>query len=61
MLPVRAMRLDVVNFCEYPPRPADVNRLLFQFSLGEQLGTQRFSFGYPNRFSILAPAKIVNP
>jgi hypothetical protein len=35
--------------------------LLFQFLLGEQIGTQRFSFNYPNSFSILAPAKVLTP
>lgn len=34
---------------------------VFQFSLGDQIGTQRFSFGYPNRFTILAPGSIFNP
>jgi hypothetical protein len=31
----------------------------FQFSLGEQIGTERASFAYPNRFTIFAPAKVV--
>jgi len=34
---------------------------VFQFSLGDQIGTQRFSFGYPNRFTILAPGHVMNP
>jgi hypothetical protein len=31
---------------------------IFQFSLGDQIGTQRFSFSYPNRFTILAPVTV---
>jgi hypothetical protein len=31
----------------------------FQFSLGEQVGTERVSFAYPNRFTIFAPAKVI--
>jgi len=31
----------------------------FQFSLGEQIGTERGSFAYANRFMIFAPAKVV--
>ena len=31
---------------------------VFQFSLGDQIGTQRFSFSYPNRFTILAPVMV---
>lgn len=34
---------------------------LFLFSLGDQIGTQRFSFSYPNRFTILAPVTVMNP
>ena len=30
----------------------------FQFSLGEQVGPERVSFRYPNRFTIFAPAKV---
>ncbi len=31
----------------------------FQFSLGEQVGTERVSFTYPNRFTIFARAKVI--
>jgi hypothetical protein len=31
----------------------------FQFSLGEQLSTERVSFTYPNRFTVFAPAKVI--
>lgn len=31
----------------------------FRFSLREQLGTERVSFAYPNRFTIFALAKVV--
>jgi hypothetical protein len=31
----------------------------FRFSLGEQIGTERVSFAYPNRFTILASAKVI--
>jgi hypothetical protein len=31
----------------------------FQFSLGEHVGTERVSFAYPNRFTISAPAKVI--
>jgi len=34
--------------------------LIFNFVLGEKLDP-RMSFGYPNRFWISAPAKLVNP
>ena len=34
---------------------------IFQFSLGDQIGTQRFSFSYPNRFTVLAPTTVMNP
>ena len=30
-----------------------------QFSLGEQVGTERVSFAYPNRFTIFAPTKVI--
>jgi hypothetical protein len=30
-----------------------------QFSLGEQVGTEHVSFAYPNRFTIFAPAKVI--
>jgi hypothetical protein len=33
----------------------------FNFALGDQTGTQRFAFGYPNRFTILAPVKLLVP
>jgi hypothetical protein len=35
--------------------------LLFQFSLGEQTGNERVLFSYPNKFTILASAKAVQP
>jgi hypothetical protein len=31
----------------------------FQFSLGEQAGTERVSFAYPNRFTVFAAAKVI--
>jgi len=31
----------------------------FQFSLGEQVGLERVSFAYPNRFTISAPGKVI--
>jgi hypothetical protein len=34
--------------------------LIFQFSLGEQTGTQQFVFAYPNRFTVLAPVMVVD-
>ena len=44
VLPVRAVRLQVVNFREHAAQPADVNRLLLQFSLAHQQRQQRQHF-----------------
>jgi hypothetical protein len=33
--------------------------IVFQFSLGEQVGTERVSFAYPNRFTIFAASKVI--
>jgi hypothetical protein len=35
--------------------------LVFQFSLGEQVASERVRFSYPNKFTIFAPAKALQP
>jgi len=34
---------------------------IFEFHPGQQLGAQRTTFSYPNRFSIFSPAMVVQP
>ena len=45
---------DFVDVCK-----GKIVRIQFEFALGDKVGSQRVVFGFPNHFTILAPAKIV--